>query len=63
MVDSTMVLTGQTIAYTVYCIVIILLVAWFAWKVTGKGNGKGVKPAFFYSFVGLLTVVGYRCTL
>jgi cytochrome c oxidase subunit 2 len=58
MVDSTMVLTGQTIAYTVYCIVIILLVAWFAWKVTGKGNGKGVKPAFFYSFVGLLTVVG-----
>jgi cytochrome c oxidase subunit II len=58
MVDSKMVLTGQTIAYTAYCIVIILLVAWFAWKVTGKGNGKGVKPALFYTFVGFLTVLG-----
>ena len=58
MVDSEMVLTGQTIAYTIYCIVIILLIAWFAWKVTGKGSGKGVKPALFYTFVGFLTVLG-----
>jgi cytochrome c oxidase subunit II len=58
MVDSTMVLTGQTIAYTVYCLVIILLVAWFSWKVTGKGSGSAVKPALFYTFVGLLTVLG-----
>jgi len=58
MVDSEMVLTGQTIAYTACCIVIILLVAWFAWKVTGKGDGKGVKPAIFYTFVGFLTVLG-----
>lgn len=58
MVDSKMVLTGQTLAYTIYCIVIILLVAWFAWKVTGKGNGKGVRPAIFYTFVGFLTVLG-----
>lgn len=58
MVDSKMVLTGQTIAYTFYCIVIILLVAWFAWKVTGKGDGTGVKPAIFYTFVGFLTVLG-----
>jgi len=58
MVDSKMVLTGQTIAYTFYCIVIILLVAWFAWRVTGNGKGKGVKPALFYTFVGFLTVLG-----
>lgn len=58
MVDSKMVLTGQTIAYTFYCIVIILLVAWFAWKVTGKGKTGGVRPALFYSFVCLLTVLG-----
>ena len=58
MVDSKMVLTGQTIAYTFYCIVIILLVAWFAWNITGKGTGKGVKPALFYTFVGFLTVLG-----
>ena len=58
MVDSQMVLTGQTIAYTLYCIVMILLVGWFAWRVTRKGDEKGVKPAIFYSFVGLLTVLG-----
>jgi cytochrome c oxidase subunit 2 len=58
MVDSNMVLTGQTIAYTIYCIVIILLVVWFARKVTDKGKGKGVKPALFYTFVGFLTVLG-----
>lgn len=58
MVDSEMVLTGQTIAYTIYCIVIILVVAWFAWKITGNGSGKGVKPALFYTFVGFLAVLG-----
>jgi len=58
MVDSKVVLTGQTLAYTFYCIVIILLVAWFAIKVTGKGKGLAVKPAIFYTFVGFLTVLG-----
>ena len=47
MVDSKMVLTGQTLAYTLYCIVIILLVAWFSIKVTGKGKEHAVKPLFF----------------
>ena len=58
MVDSTMVLTGQTIAYTLYCLVIILLVIWFAIKVTGKGKSSAVRPALFYTFVGFLTVLG-----
>ncbi|MFH0842855.1 MAG: cytochrome C oxidase subunit II [Bacteroidota bacterium] len=58
MVDSKMVLTGQTLAYTLYCLVIILLVAWFAFKITRQGTGKGVRPVLFYSFVGLLTVIG-----
>jgi hypothetical protein len=58
MVDSKVVLTGQTLAYTFYCIVIILLVAWFAIKVTGKGKSLAVKPAIFYTFVGFLTVLG-----
>lgn len=57
MVDSTMVLTGQTIAYTLYCLVIILLVAWFALRIT-KGKNSVVKPAFFYAFVGFLTILG-----
>jgi len=58
MVDSKMVLTGQTLAYTFYCIVIILLVVWFSYKVTTKGKGSAVKPALFYTFVGFLTVLG-----
>jgi cytochrome c oxidase subunit II len=58
MVDSKMVLAGQTIAYTLYCIVIILVVIWFSVKVTGKGKNMAVKPAIFYSFVALLTVLG-----
>lgn len=58
MVDSTMVLTGQTIAYTLYCLVIILLVIWFAIKITGKGNNTAVKPVLFYTFVGFLTALG-----
>ena len=45
MVDSKMVLTGQTLAYTFYCIVIIMLMVWFSIKITGKGKGLAVKPA------------------
>lgn len=58
MVDSKVVLTGQTLAYTFYCLVIILLVAWFSYKVTHQGKSNLVKPAFFYTFVGFLTVLG-----
>ena len=58
MVDSTVVIYGQTLAYTIYCIVLILLMAWFAYKVTRGGNGTFVKPAIFYTFVGFLTVLG-----
>jgi cytochrome c oxidase subunit 2 len=58
MVDSKVVLYGQTLAYTFYCIVIILLVAWFAYNVTREGKSKAVKPALFYSFVAFLTVLG-----
>jgi len=58
MVDSTMVLWGQTIAYTLYCLIIILLVSWFALRVT-KGEGRSVvRPALFYTFVCFLTVLG-----
>ncbi len=58
MVDSKMVLTGQTLAYTFYCLVIILLVAWFSYRVTHEGRSKFVKPAIFYTFVAFLTVLG-----
>jgi cytochrome c oxidase subunit 2 len=57
MVDSQVVLSGQTIAYTMYAISIILLVLWFGYRVTKTGKSV-VKPAFFYSFVSLLVVWG-----
>ncbi len=56
MIDSQVVLNGQTIAYTCYCIAILLLMGWFAIQVTKKGKGNKVKPALFYSFVGMLIV-------
>jgi cytochrome c oxidase subunit II len=58
MVDSTVVLWGQTLAYTCYCIVIILLMGWFGLKITKPGNVSPVKPALFYSFVTMLVILG-----
>lgn len=58
MVDSKLVLYGQTVAYTLYCIAILLLMAWFAFKITRQGKGNPVKPALFYSFVVFLTALG-----
>lgn len=57
MVDSTLVLKGQTIAYTCYTVVIMLVMAWFALKITRKGKSV-VHPALFYTFVGFLTALG-----
>jgi len=58
MVDSTIVLWGQTIAYTCYVLVVMAVVAWFAWRVTRESPGAGVKPAYFYAFVAFLVVLG-----
>lgn len=57
MVDSTIVLWGQTLAYTLYCVVMILTVGWTAWRLTKPGKA-GVKPAVFFTFVGFLAVLG-----
>jgi cytochrome c oxidase subunit II len=57
MVDSTLVLKGQTIAYTLYCIVIILLMVWFSLRVT-RGQSKVIKPVLFYCWVGFLAILG-----
>ncbi len=59
MVDSALVLKGQTIAYSLYCLVIILVMLWFSMRVTKTGTGKNkVRPALFYTFVGFLTALG-----
>jgi len=58
MVDSTVVLAGQTLAYTCYCIVIILLMGWFGLRITKPGKESPVKPALFYSFITMLVILG-----
>ena len=57
MVDSNTVLNGQTIVYTCYSIVIILVMVWFGLRIT-KGKESKVSSKFFFIFVGFLTVVG-----
>ena len=58
MVDSQVVLNGQTIAYTCYAIVIILVMVWFGFKITRPGKSSKLSHALFYSFVGFLVVLG-----
>ena len=58
MVDSRMVLMGQTIAYTLYVLAILALMGWFAYRVTREGKTGGVRPALFWSFFGFLVVIG-----
>jgi cytochrome c oxidase subunit 2 len=58
MVDPKTVLWGQTIAYTCYCLAIMALVAWFAFKVTRKANEKPFNSAIFYAFFAFLVVLG-----
>jgi len=58
MVDSSVVLNGQTLAYTLYVIVILLLMAWFGYQITRGSKESFIKPALFYSFVGFLVVLG-----
>ncbi|MCU0406258.1 MAG: hypothetical protein MUE91_10890 [Ignavibacteriaceae bacterium] len=58
MVDSEIVLWGQTIAYTIYVLIIMSLVGWFAYNVTKDEKSKAIKPALFYSLVGFLVLLG-----
>ena len=58
MVDSKIVLFGQTLGYTLYCVAIILVVLWIARRLTRAGKGGGIRPALFFSFVAFLTVLG-----
>lgn len=58
MVDSSLVLWGQTVAYTLYALSIMLVVGWFGYRVTRQGSGKEIKPALFYTFVGFLVLIG-----
>ena len=58
MVDSSIVLNGQTIAYTLYAIVIILLMAWFSYNITREGKAGVLSNKLFTILVIFLAVLG-----
>ncbi len=58
MVDSSIVLNGQAIAYTMYAIVIILLMAWFGYNITRPGKAGVLSKRLFTILVIFLTVLG-----
>jgi cytochrome c oxidase subunit 2 len=58
MVDSSVVLQGQTLAYTLYSFAILLLMGWFGYKITRQGKERKAKDGLFYAFVTMLVILG-----
>lgn len=57
MVDSNTVLWGQTLMYTAYTLVIIVVMGRFAQTITRTGPPR-VPPRLFWGFAGTLVVIG-----
>ena len=58
MTDSLDVLNMLKVTYSIYAWVAISLIAWFAYRLTTKGEGKSAKPVYFYSYATMLTIAG-----
>ena len=59
MADSIDVLATLKLVYTIYALVVISLIGWFATRITKKGReGGGIKPAIFYAYIAVLVTVG-----
>lgn len=58
MVDSELVLNGQTYAYTCYAIVVILFILGFGYRITKPGKAGVLKTSLFVVLVILLTGLG-----
>lgn len=58
MVDSELVLNGQTYAYTCYAIVVILFILGFGYTITKPGKAGVLKTSLFIVLVVSLTVLG-----
>lgn len=58
MVDSELVLYGQTFAYTCYAIVVILFILGFGYMITKPGKAGVLKTSLFIVLVVFLTVLG-----
>ena len=58
-IDSTTVLWGQMIIYTIYCLAIISVVAYIARRLTRPpGRPSRLTSRVFYAWVGFLVVIG-----
>ncbi len=58
MIDSELVLNGQTTAYTIYAVVIILFILGFSYMITKPGKAGVLKTSLFIVLVVFLTVLG-----
>ncbi len=58
MVDSSVVLWGQAVVYTLYALAVLVVVGAFAYKVTRPGRSTRVPTWFFVGWAGVLVVTG-----
>ena len=59
MADSIDVLATLKLVYGIYAFIAISLIGWFGYRITKpKDHSSGPKPAFFWTYVGVLVVVG-----
>lgn len=57
-VDSSTVLWGQALLYTIYTLAIISMVGWLAYKLTRPRPAGPVATRLFWAFFGFLVVAG-----
>lgn len=58
MVDSVDVLSTLKLVYTIYAIVAISLIAWYAYRITQEGEVKPARTTVFWTYVVTLIIVG-----
>jgi cytochrome c oxidase subunit 2 len=58
MVDSELVINGQTYVYTIYALVVILFILGFGYMITKPGKAGVLKTSLFVVLVIFLTILG-----
>ena len=58
MTDSLDVLSALKLVYTIYAIVAISLIVWYAYRITQKGEVKPARTPIFWTYVLTLVVMG-----
>lgn len=57
-IDSSTVLWGQALIYTLYALAVLVVMGTFAYKVTRVGTSTKVPTWFFLAWAGLLVITG-----